>query len=68
MNLRNAQCNDKNKRIYMTFPFACFVVESACRISMNFDTAMFTKDVELQTFPSNDILAEETKICSPTCL
>lgn len=52
----------------MTFPFACFVVESACRISMNFGTGVFTKDVELQTFPSNGVLAEETKIFSPTSL
>ena len=52
----------------MTFAFACFVVESACRISINFGKGVFTKDVELLNFPSNCVLAEETKICSPTCL
>jgi len=52
----------------MKFPFPCFFVESACRISMNFGTDVFTKDIELQTFPSNGVLAEETKISSPTCL
>jgi hypothetical protein len=49
----------------MPFHFACFFVESACRISTNFGTDVFAKDVELQNFPGNGVLVEETKICSP---